>query len=165
MKGSQNLPVKLKEFRKKNHYSQEQVAEHLNISRQAISNWETGKAAPDIDNLVMLSELYGASVDEMLGDGERIKSIDNAIIMSDNNDYARLEILGLIAILFLAANIPFCAIPVSVVILVWITKTKRNYITIYVICIVCIVMGMQEFVSLYMHMNHISGTTIYVPLN
>ena len=44
-----NLPLRLKELRNKHNYSQEQLAEILNVSRQAVSRWENGKAVPDID--------------------------------------------------------------------------------------------------------------------
>lgn len=62
---------KLVELRKKNNYSQEQVATKLNISRQAISKWERGEASPDLDNLVLLAKLYNVSVDEILN-GDQI---------------------------------------------------------------------------------------------
>ena len=52
------LAEKLKSARENAGYSQSQVAERLNISRQAVSRWENGRAYPDIDNLVVLSEIY-----------------------------------------------------------------------------------------------------------
>lgn len=45
--------------------TQEQVAEALGISRQTLSNWETGKTSPDIKSVVALSELYGVSLDRL----------------------------------------------------------------------------------------------------
>ena len=51
-----NLSEKLKNAREKAELSQKDVAEALNISRQSVSKWETGKAYPDIDNLIILSE-------------------------------------------------------------------------------------------------------------
>ena len=52
---------KLIELRKARGVSQEELAAHLGISRQAISKWERGEASPDIDNIVMLSRFYGVS--------------------------------------------------------------------------------------------------------
>lgn len=66
MKTTQNLPTRLKVLRKKNKYSQEYVAEQLNISRQAISHWENGKSYPDIDNLILLADVFHITVDELL---------------------------------------------------------------------------------------------------
>ena len=57
MMNTTNISTNLKELRKKNHYSQTYVAERLNISRQAISRWETGDTTPDLDNLVPLAQL------------------------------------------------------------------------------------------------------------
>lgn len=49
----------LKRYRKKNNFTQEFVAEQLNISRQAISSWENNLSCPDIENLILLSRFLG----------------------------------------------------------------------------------------------------------
>ena len=67
---------KLKELRKENKLSQEQLAEKLNISRQAISKWESGKAYPDIDNLILLAKILEVSLDELLIDEKNKYSED-----------------------------------------------------------------------------------------
>lgn len=46
--------------------TQQQVAEQLHVTRQALSNWETGKTTPDIQSLLQLSELYCLSIDKLL---------------------------------------------------------------------------------------------------
>lgn len=61
---------KLKELRKEKNISQEQLANELNISRQAISKWESGKAYPDIDNLILLRKIFGVSLDELIMEEE-----------------------------------------------------------------------------------------------
>jgi len=53
-------------LRKKNGYSQEELAEKIGISRQAVSKWERGESSPDTDNLIALSQLYQISLDELL---------------------------------------------------------------------------------------------------
>ena len=58
---------KLKELRTKAGMSQEKLAEKVGVSRQAITKWETDKGAPDMDNLMAISDLFGVSVDELLG--------------------------------------------------------------------------------------------------
>lgn len=60
------LVINLYILRKKNHMTQQYIADKLNISRQAYSNYETSKRAPDIDLLVKLSEIYGISLDVMV---------------------------------------------------------------------------------------------------
>lgn len=63
-----NLATKLVTLRKQKGLTQMDLAEQLNVSRQAISRWEVGAAIPSIDNLRVLSELYETSVDYLLND-------------------------------------------------------------------------------------------------
>ena len=58
---------KLKELRTRAGMSQEKLAERVGVSRQAITKWETDKGAPEMENLLALSDLFGVSVDELLG--------------------------------------------------------------------------------------------------
>ena len=67
MTNGELLGNKLYELRKKHHLSQEELAEKLGVSRQAISKWECGDALPDTDNLISISKLYGVSLDELVG--------------------------------------------------------------------------------------------------
>jgi transcriptional regulator with XRE-family HTH domain len=57
---------RLVQLRKKHNLSQEQLAEKVGVSRQAVSKWERAEASPDTDNLIILSKLYGLSLDAML---------------------------------------------------------------------------------------------------
>ena len=61
-----NLNERLHDLRKKAGYSQEQLAELLGISRQAISKWESGQGNPDIDNIIKLTKIYQVSADYIL---------------------------------------------------------------------------------------------------
>ncbi len=61
-----DIGIKIKNARLKARLTQEQVAEALGISRQTISNWETGKTYPDIISVVKLSDLYNISLDHLL---------------------------------------------------------------------------------------------------
>ncbi len=67
-----NLAEKLISLRKQKGLTQLELAERLNVSRQAISRWEVGTAVPGTDNLKFLSELYGVSVDYLLNDNADI---------------------------------------------------------------------------------------------
>ena len=64
------LKDQLAELRNKKGLSQIAAAEALNVSRQAISRWETGASAPGTENLIELSRLYGVSMDELVNGGE-----------------------------------------------------------------------------------------------
>ena len=52
-------------LRRKMGLSQEQLAEKLGVSRQAVSKWETGASVPELDKLLALSEFFGVSVEEL----------------------------------------------------------------------------------------------------
>ncbi|MBQ2101495.1 MAG: helix-turn-helix transcriptional regulator [Lachnospiraceae bacterium] len=59
---------KLYELRKKRGYSQEELANRLNVSRQTVSKWEVGESAPDMEKLVAISDLFEVSLDELIKD-------------------------------------------------------------------------------------------------
>lgn len=59
---------KLYELRKQKGFSQEELANRLNVSRQTISKWEVGESTPDMENLVAISELFEISLDELVLD-------------------------------------------------------------------------------------------------
>lgn len=59
--------------------SQEKLAEAVYVTRQTVSNWETGKSYPDIQSLLRLSALFGISLDQLIkGDAEQMKEKINA---------------------------------------------------------------------------------------
>ncbi len=53
-------------LRKLNGFSQEQVAEKINISRQAYAKWESGATVPDIEKAALLAQMYGVSLDSLM---------------------------------------------------------------------------------------------------
>lgn len=57
----------LRAFRKQKEFSQEYLAEKMNVSRQTISKWENGTAMPDLKKLTDLASLFDVSMDELLG--------------------------------------------------------------------------------------------------
>ncbi len=63
---------KLKEARKQAGLSQEQLAEKLCISRSAVAKWETDNGLPDINNLKLLAQLFGVSIDYLLDEDEKL---------------------------------------------------------------------------------------------
>ncbi len=64
------LAEKLHVLRKRIGLSQEQLAERLGVSRQAVSKWESGRAVPESETLVAISEYFGVSLDYLLKDGD-----------------------------------------------------------------------------------------------
>lgn len=88
-----NLNNQIKKYREQKGYSQEVLAEKIYVSRQTISNWETGKSYPDIHNILLLSTLFDVSLDELVkGDVETMKR------KIGNKDMDRLALVMIIFI-------------------------------------------------------------------
>jgi transcriptional regulator with XRE-family HTH domain len=66
---------KLYELRKQKGFSQEELANRLNVSRQTISKWEVGESTPDMEKLVAISDLFEVSLDELVK-GEESKMVE-----------------------------------------------------------------------------------------
>ncbi len=62
------LTEKIIRLRKENGWSQEDFAEKMDVSRQAISRWENGAAQPDAQNVLQISKLFGVTTDYLLND-------------------------------------------------------------------------------------------------
>ena len=62
------LADKIIQLRKKNGWSQEELAEKLGVSRQAVSKWEGAQATPDLNKLLAMSRLFGVTTDYLLKD-------------------------------------------------------------------------------------------------
>lgn len=60
---------KLPKLRKNNNFSQEQFAEKLNVSRQAVSKWESGLSYPDMDKMLQMCKILNCTLEELLDDG------------------------------------------------------------------------------------------------
>ena len=69
------LGQKLKEIRKRFGLSQEQLAEIMNVSRQAITKWENDLGLPDVSNLQELSKVFGITVDYLLNDENQLPAL------------------------------------------------------------------------------------------
>lgn len=76
---------RLTKLRKKNGYSQEELADKLGLSRQAVSKWERAEASPDTDNLICLAKLYGVSLDELLSTDEDVDTIVKEQVNKEDN--------------------------------------------------------------------------------
>lgn len=81
------LGERIKGFRHMEGLSQEGLAEKLNVSRQAITKWESDNGVPDIDNLVSLSRLMGITLDELvLGEQKDVEEIKEVAIKQRTNN-------------------------------------------------------------------------------
>lgn len=162
MKSTQNLPQRLKELRNQHHYSQEDLAEKLNVTRQAVSRWENGKAVPDIDNLLLLAELYNVPLDYMLD--EKIYDRNSENSETDlQKESSIMEIMVCSAILILSSSLPIVDIPIAIVVLLWLIQNKRNYKLIYFLCILCLFTGIEDIYVIYNHVKPIyEGSFVFI---
>jgi transcriptional regulator with XRE-family HTH domain len=79
------LGKRIQELRKQNNFSQEQLAEKLEVSRQAISKWELDQSIPDTDKIIQLSYLFRVSTDYLLIEGLTIPSEGNTDNSTNTN--------------------------------------------------------------------------------
>ena len=73
------LGDKIRQHRKLNHLSQEELAEKLGVSRQSISLWENNQTQPTIENVVVLAKLFGVSTDELLS-GNAVNAFSRPVV-------------------------------------------------------------------------------------
>lgn len=70
------LADKIMELRKKNGWSQEELASQMGVSRQAVSKWESAASIPDLDKILRLSQLFGVSTDYLLKESVEPEEVD-----------------------------------------------------------------------------------------
>lgn len=95
------LGSQIKKYRTEHALSQDELAEKVFVSRQSISNWETGKTYPDIKSLLLLSEVFSVSLDQLVkGDIEIMKKEINtqelAAFQKDSTIFAVLFVAMII---------------------------------------------------------------------
>jgi transcriptional regulator with XRE-family HTH domain len=102
---------RLYQLRKQKGFSQEELANRLNVSRQTISKWEIGDSTPDMEKLVAMSELFDVSLDKLvLGKEEQPQApaavrtelatvVNEKVLTSENKKKAKsiLKLIGIIA--------------------------------------------------------------------
>lgn len=120
------LGQKITELRKKNNLSQEGLAEKMNVSRQAVSKWESDQSIPDIEKIVSLSELFGVTTDYLLKSGApsfETKTVDIPVedplpilpdelvqkYLSTAKKSSQLRALAIALAIFSPACISFCS--------------------------------------------------------
>lgn len=101
------LGEKILELRKKNGFSQEQLGEKINVTRQTISNWELGETSPNPEQLKLLSKVLNVSIDELLDNDIQSVLVEK---VSNTEKLAGLVLkvlkwLGIIFIIFLVIDV------------------------------------------------------------
>lgn len=117
-----SLGEQLKKLRESKEFSQEDVAKKIGVTRQAVYKWENDKSYPDIDNLILLSEMYNVTLDKLIKGNQNTKEkihIDEEdedfekenefgfyigfglLIMSAFIDYEKIQVVVLVIALFM----------------------------------------------------------------
>lgn len=101
--------TRLGRIRKENNYTQETIANKLNVTAQAVSKWENDITSPDIDTLIKLADIFNISIDELVGrvsdaitttKKDINKMILKIIVDSNENDKVRVNLpMGIVKIL------------------------------------------------------------------
>ncbi len=171
MNNTPDLSSKLIEARKRKGLSQADAADKLNVSRQAISRWETGTGSPDINSLPLISELYDISIDELFGyepavSESEIPDIEEEMPESDEtspdtpltdddaktpdstssriNNILNREHIFLILLLVISSFAPFMDLIVSIYIFIWTMRNRRHYKLILILSVISIILGLNR---------------------
>ena len=145
------LAEKLFELRKEKSWSQEKLAEQINVSRQSISKWESGQVLPEIEKIIELSKIFQVTTDYLLVDENSEKGSTAVILEEDKDKYYKevksfglwqviyIFVLALAIYLFLAGS----SLPAEFTAWIWLTfvlliasaiainktfKTKQRYL-------------------------------------
>ena len=122
----------IQKLRKEKHMSQEQLAEKLNVSRQAVSKWELGTAYPEMDKIIAMSKIFGCTLDELVNNEVKLNQaqpkknletyIDKVIKFFDDtlNYFSHLKFKDflkfLVFLVFIFGIFILCCIPVNIII-------------------------------------------------
>lgn len=126
------LGKQIKKYRNELSLSQDDLAEKIYVTRQTISNWENDKSYPDVNSLVLLSEVFNTSIDNLIkGDVEVIKE---QISNEDRMQFKRMSnIYGLLLFLSIITPIPLTHFLGYIGSAVWIILMAVTFYVAYLI--------------------------------
>lgn len=94
------LGERIKEFRHMKGLSQEGLSEKLNVSRQAITKWESDNGVPDVDNLIALSRLMGITLDELVLGEQKDTEVIKEVAIKQRNSNSKAYLIAVIGFSF-----------------------------------------------------------------
>ena len=125
------LGNQIKKYRSELQISQEQLADRIYVSRQTISNWENEKSYPDVNSLILLSEVFQTSIDKLIkGDIEIMKEKINEQEIKKLNYYGNIfgvhTILSAVPLFFWLEQLAFIPFGILFVItMYWALKVEK----------------------------------------
>ena len=104
---------KIRELRLSKKLTQQQLADELHVTKQAISKWEKGKSIPDVTSIELLSSFFGVSADYLIRDGIEADTVETAVI--SHKRPSKLTVVLLSALAFMLAAVIALSVAVGVV--------------------------------------------------
>ena len=96
-----NIGNKISELRKKNNYTQEELAEKLNVSRQTISKWELNETSPSLEDAAKLAKIFHVSLNELVGEENILEEKMSNVERLAGIIIKILKIIGIIIIIYI----------------------------------------------------------------
>lgn len=161
------LEEKIALMRKRNGWSQEELAFRLDVSRQAVSKWEMGASTPDIDNVLKMSQLFNCSTDYLLKDETTVTATEKpkgARRVSDDEGESYLALVQRIS-WRIALGVALCILsPITMFVLLGVSETGATseeiasgvgiaVVLIFVACGVILFIGSGIPLSKYEHLE------------
>ena len=82
-----SIADRIQTLRKSKGISQEELADKIGVSRQAVSKWESGQSAPDIEKIILLSEFFGVTTDFLLKGIKPVARCENLCFGRNSNQF------------------------------------------------------------------------------
>ena len=101
------LGTQIRKYRNERTLSQEALAEKVYVSRQTVSNWENDKSYPDVNSLVLLSEVFEISLDQLIKVEEKLKEMKKDLLnkqLANMIDYVSDMAVVMAAVVVTAIN-------------------------------------------------------------
>lgn len=136
MKHKHSLHLKLKQLRNKCKLTQADVADTLNVTHQTVSNWENGKTQPDETVIRDLCKLYQVTPNELYG-YEDDSPVSEDTLHTVSKQQKTFEALAISVVLVIMCQFPYIGVIISILIGIWLLKSKRKYYFVYILCILC----------------------------
>lgn len=99
----------IKRLRKENNLTQEEMAKKLNVTRQAISNWENNRNLPDFEMIILIAKTFGVSLDELILGDKKMNKVEQTLINDGKRTRAKKfnMVTTIIASVFIILGIIF----------------------------------------------------------
>lgn len=99
----------IKRLRKENNLTQEEMAKKLNVTRQAISNWENNRNLPDFEMIILIAKTFGVSLDKLILEDKKMNKIEQILINDGKRTRAKKfnMVTTIIASVFIILGIIF----------------------------------------------------------